>query len=229
MNVNDFDVEIPAGDMLNTILSHQRSLMDKYHAIEERNVGHFVPSSPCEHGPHCGPLDIQDRASQLQIKSFAWRITEEITEATLCLLREGTDEVHYLEEIVDALHFSVELCIMSGIEIDLPNSNGDILETLFRWSGAIPLDLNDPSCQDLLRTMSYRVIEALGDGMNRLKLKPWKTTAQLTDLEEYKKSISRFFLAFIDFAKASGFTARTMTAMYLNKNAVNQFRIRTNY
>lgn len=229
MNVKDFDIEIPPGDMMQTIFSHQRSLMDKYHSIEEKNVGQPVPSAPSQYGPHSGALDIQDRACQLHLKSFAWRITEELTEATLCL--DGTphfDEVHYLEEIVDALHFSIELYAMSGCDTE-GRIGVDTLEFMFHASNVDPVDLRYNGGQEKMRSIVYTCIEKLGEGMNRLKLKPWKTTAQLTDIELYKGSITQFLLRFIDVAKASGFTARTLCAMYLNKNAVNQFRIRTNY
>lgn len=224
MNVNDFNVEIPPGDMLETIFSHQRQLMDRYHSIEEKNVGHLVPSTPCEYGPHCGPLDINDRASQLQMKSFAWRITEEITEATLAL--EEADKTHYLEELIDALHFSVELLIMSGLSNSalVPFGDRDGLEFLFMSSA---MDVTENRSE--LKYISYSAIEKLGEAMNRLKLKPWKTTALVTDEGLYKNSVRDFFFHLIDLLQASGFTSKSATAMYLNKNAVNQFRIESKY
>lgn len=215
VNVKDFDIEVPPGDMLKTIFDHQRQLMIKYHPIETANVGHWIPSA--EHSPY----DLQDRACQLQIKSFAWRITEELTEATLALDEE--DRTHYLEELIDALHFSVELCIMSGLGISEfgPGEGVDTLEYIFYRAPA-----ENP--QDIVGH-TYRVIETLGSAMNRTKLKPWKTTAMLTDERAYRKDILSFFLCLIDLLKISGFTSRSATAMYLNKNAVNQFRIITNY
>lgn len=222
MNVNDFDIEIPEGDMLETIFAHQRQLMDKYHAIEEANVGHSVPSTSCVHGPHCGPLNLQDRASQLQLKSFAWRITEELTEATASM-QEKDYMTHYLEELIDALHFSVELCIMSDV-YPAYMTKGDRLEDAF----LVGLAPHEPT-RATLRYLAYMVIEKLGEAMNRLKLKPWKTTAMLTDESLYKQDVMDFFSRLIVLLKASGMTARSATAMYLNKNAVNQFRIRSNY
>lgn len=233
MNVNDFSIEVPAGDMLVTIFDHQRTLMNKYHPVESKNVGHNIPSSAGKSGLHDGPLDINDRASQLQIKSFAWRITEEITEATLCFTPTGVDETHYLEELVDALHFSVELLIMSGLtEEDLakPKYDNDRMAYLFDTATYQSAgDISTKGVQNSLRNQAYYVVEKLGEAMNRLKLKPWKSTAILTDYPAYKLSMSQFFYEFIDLLVASGFNARSATAMYLNKNAVNQFRIRSNY
>jgi dimeric dUTPase (all-alpha-NTP-PPase superfamily) len=229
LNVNDFNVEIPEGDKLTIIFDHQRVLMNKYHPIEQKNVGQRVPSSKGKLGEHDGALDINDRACQLQLKSFAWRITEELTEASLCLMRDMTenDETHYLEEVIDALHFSVEICLMSGV--DEGDDYSLTLEEYFTHSNNNPLNLYDVESQQLMRFTIYQAIERLGEAMNRLKLKPWKSTAILTDVLAYRRSIREYLQKFIDVCKASGFTADTAIAMYLNKNAVNQFRIRSNY
>lgn len=212
--MNDFDIEVPPGDMLKTIFDHQRQLMIKYHPIETANVGHWIPSA------EYAPYDLQDRACQLQLKSFAWRITEELTEATLAL--DEKDRTHYLEELIDALHFSVELCIMSGVNwTDFESLSGNDTLTVIFAGLSIFVDFKGPAV--------YAVIELLGSAMNRLKLKPWKTTGMLTDEKAYRDDIRDFLFRLIYLLKESGFTARTATAMYLNKNAVNQFRIRSNY
>jgi dUTPase len=231
MNVNDYQIEIPAGDMLQIIFDHQRDLMDKYHLIEQGIVGHSIPSSPSERGEYSGSLNVQDRASQLRMKDFAWRITEELTEATLALGEE--DPTHYLEEIIDALHFSVELLILCGVIpltaeriTEAGTASGDSFERAFALSPATTIDQLEIWN---LRVIAYSVIEHLGEAMNRLKLKPWKVTAMLTDEKLFHQSLTKFFAALIDLLKASGFTAKTATRMYLNKNAVNQFRIRSKY
>lgn len=222
MNVNDFDVPIPDGDMLETIFSHQRKLMDRYHEIEEKNVGYQIPFGVSEYGPFCGPLNIDDRASQLRFKDFAWRITEELTEATLAL--GEIDRTHYEEELIDALHFSVELLILCGFNsTDFAEAMGDTLENIFN-DGMIAIVRSQ--AKDI---PVYQVIEKLGEAMNRLKLKPWKTTAMLTDRAAFRNSLRDFFELFIVLLASAGFTARTATAMYLNKNAVNQFRQNSAY
>jgi hypothetical protein len=260
MNVEDFQIEIPEGDMLQIIFDHQRDLIDKYHPIEENLVSHSIPSAPFpgretvegqknllrkwDHQPtttrvwkHAGTLNVQDRASQLRFKDFAWRITEELTEATLSLGEEN--ETHYLEELIDALHFSVELLIMCGMfpltsEVALQagqtgTPSGDSFERAFASSDIWVRWVSEYEGHEERKTLAYRVIEKLGEAMNRLKLKPWKVTAMLTDEMAFKQSLSEFFAALIDLLKASGFTAKTATQMYLNKNAVNQFRIGSKY
>jgi dimeric dUTPase (all-alpha-NTP-PPase superfamily) len=241
MNVEDFkDVEIPEGDMLETVFDHQRQLMNRYHIIEQTNVGHHIPSAPGKLGEHDGALDMQDRASQLRCKSFAWRVTEEITEATICLIPGDVNETHYYEELVDALHFSVELLLMSGIQESTLMSGAkdrmiclfDGSKVLFDGAGISPMtskDLIDPLKQKVLRSAAYDVIERVGEACNRLKSKEWKTTPMLTDVAAYRKSIVEFFQSLIDLLALSGFDAKSVTAMYLRKNAVNKFRIGSNY
>ena len=224
MNVKDFDIPIPEGDMLVTIFNRQRELMNTYHKIEENNVGHLLPYTSNEHGEYCGALNIDDRASQLRIKEFAWFITEELTEATLALAEE--DRVHFEEELIDALHFSVEIMILSGIKPVY--GTGDAFQKAF---DSVLIEKRPAFLSEnlLIKIQTYQAIEKLGEAMNRLKLKSWKTTAMLTDREAYNVSISDFFKNFIALLKLSGFTARTATAMYLNKHAVNQFRQLSNY
>jgi dUTPase len=232
VNITDFNVPIPEGDMLVTIFNHQRNLMDRYHPIEEANIGRSIyctgvrDSSGKAKWFFAGPLDIHNRTAQSRFKEFAWRITEEITEATLAI----GDETHYQEELIDALHFSVELMCLCGISEDdlvchISATGRDKLEDLFSYSHV----KTDPS-SIVLKILAYETVEKLGEACNRLKLKPWKTTAVLTDEKAFRQSLIEFFSnKLIALMKASGFDAKTLTACYLNKNAVNQFRIGSKY
>lgn len=228
--------------MLEIIFNHQRELMNKYHSIEEKNVGHNIPFSADENGPYCGRLNIQDRASQLRLKDFAWRVTEELTEATLCLIPDASDKIdktHYEEELIDALHFSVELCALSGLressiagELKSTDVKKDMLEWLFYISQVSSVShdfLSRYDAHSLLRNRAYVVIENLGEAMNFLKLKPWKTTAMLTDERAYIQCIRNFFISLIELLKTSGFNAKSATHMYLRKNSVNKFRQNSAY
>ncbi len=112
MNVNDYNEKLPDGDLLKAIFARQQQLIEKYHDIEAKNTGLDIPANP---------VDLNDRASQLRIKDFMWRITEELGEAANCLKLKPwkstpmvTDEVHFLEEMIDAFHFMIELLIMVG-------------------------------------------------------------------------------------------------------------------
>lgn len=118
MNVTDFKSELPEGkDLLRVIFERQYSLMEKYHPIEQKNLGFNFPI-PNEMGKG---LDINNTIVQYRIKDFMWRITEELGEAANTLKNKPwknthmiVDQIHFLEEIVDAVHFLVELLIMIG-------------------------------------------------------------------------------------------------------------------
>ena len=100
-------------DMLATIFAGQRQLMGEYDEIERRN-GAVVPEPEL-----FGQIDA--REVQMRLKDLAWRVTEEISEATNCLKNKpwkqtfvATDVAHFQEEVADALHFFVEFLITAG-------------------------------------------------------------------------------------------------------------------
>lgn len=113
MNILDFpDIKIPEGDLLKLMFEKQAGLLEKYRDLEEKFLGHPIP-------PH--PFDINGRAEQIHIKDMMWRITEELGEAANCLKLKPwkstpmvTDEAHFLEEVVDAVHFFIEMLILIG-------------------------------------------------------------------------------------------------------------------
>ena len=130
MNIKDIEfvdyVKRGDEDKLHLIFRRQLELMDKYHVIEQLN-GCLQTQDV--------PVDIQSHCGQQRLKDFAWRITEEIGEAMSCLKNKPwkstpmqTDVTHYKEEIADAFHFFIELCILSGI------GPHDLYELYFRKS-----------------------------------------------------------------------------------------------
>lgn len=120
MNVTDFDSKLPEGDLLRALFNRQRELMRKYHEIEKTNIG-FIPFGMNPEDPHATGLDIQTGPAQQRLKDFFWRITEELGEAANTLKNKPwktthmiTDEVHFREELIDALHFFIEMMILAG-------------------------------------------------------------------------------------------------------------------
>ena len=108
MNVDDFDFSedlASVGCKMGEIFKKQESLMFQYHKIEENN-------GLLQTTDH--PVDINDRHGQARLKDFAWRVTEELGEATDALVIHSENVTHYHEELIDALHFYVELMIISG-------------------------------------------------------------------------------------------------------------------
>lgn len=118
MNVTDFEeVQIPEGDMLQTIFDGQHGLIEKYHDIE------FKRGALVINPEMFGQLD--HRHVQWRIKDLAFRMIEELTEATNTLKNKPwkqsevtTDKTHFYEELADALHFYIELCITAGMDAE---------------------------------------------------------------------------------------------------------------
>jgi dimeric dUTPase (all-alpha-NTP-PPase superfamily) len=115
VNVTDFDdVEIPEGDMLQTIFDGQLELIAKYHDIEQKRGALVIEPE------NFGRID--HRFVQWRIKDLAFRMIEEMTEATNTLKNKPwkqsevpTDQTHFYEELADSFHFFIELCITAGL------------------------------------------------------------------------------------------------------------------
>lgn len=207
MNIRDVEFEKPEGDMLELIFEKQKQLMEKYHHIEEsQGVGYGILDGR--------KFDLNEIRSQCLVKDFAWRVVEELTEATECNPHDETE--HLLEELADALHFLTELCIMVDITPDdlVRSSSSDKLETL--------LLIFDPS-------EPYDVVQQLGLAMNCLKQKPWKMTHVLTDTAKFRDYIIQAYFNLIGLFGYFGVTALEIYALYFKKNKVNQFRQNSNY
>lgn len=121
MNVKDFESEKIEGDKLDMIFKRQKELMKKYHNIELKQG--LLQTEDC-------PVNLNDAKGQARLKDFAWRITEELGEAMNCLKNKPwkqtqmeTDTIHFIEEISDAFHFFIEMCILIGLT---PESLTDI-------------------------------------------------------------------------------------------------------
>lgn len=118
MNVLDFpDVELPEGDLLRAIFDRQGELIKKYHNIEK--VRGAIVVEPDKFGA------IDNRFVQWRIKDLMQRTIEEMMEAANTLKNKpwkqsevATDRVHFYEEIADALHFFVEMCITAGLDAE---------------------------------------------------------------------------------------------------------------
>lgn len=116
VNVQDMNVdEIQRDDMLEAIFDKQRELLEKYKEIEYKNLPCVVPIKL--------PVDINTHQGQHVVKMRIWWAMTELAEAADCLKNKPwkqtmmeTDEAHLREELVDALHFFIEACILIGFE-----------------------------------------------------------------------------------------------------------------
>lgn len=220
MNINDVQiVEVPKeADMLETIFARQRELMEKYHLIEAKNG--LLQTSDI-------PVNLHDAKGQARLKDFAWRITEELAEAMDAITSYKEIGDHAKEEIADALHFLVEMAILSGIEpLDLTGCSPmfigrDKLEVL--WAYPERHNIQSPG-QAILN-----FIRELGMVCHLLKNKPWKQSQMITDVDEYRLRFRNAFISFIDICIAMRITPSELFNLYFRKSEVNKFRQRSNY
>ena len=231
MNVDDVSEDlIPEPtfekDRLSLIFKRQSQLMVKYDEIEKNN-GFILPDPP---------IDIDDRFGQSKLKDFAWRITEELTEATEAHKSHSHVPTHMIEELSDAYHFLIELTILSGIShhklwelysrgegVNMRTTYTCRLECMFKLNTMLA------HSEKFLYISIYRVIEELGLAMNCLKNKPWKQTHMLTDKEKYISHIKKAHVQFIHLVSDVGLNADDLYKIYFKKSEVNKFRQRSKY
>ena len=100
-------------DKLDLIFARQRELLERFHQIEAQHG--LLPDPDV-------PVDITTHHGQAVLRSRAWNVTEELAEAMNELKNRPWKQKTYpvdleafYEELVDALHFFVELCILAGL------------------------------------------------------------------------------------------------------------------
>lgn len=117
MNILDIDTDAPTeGDKLWNIFHRQLELEQKYREIEQGNGLSLTETFP---------VDLHDRRGQAHVRETIRRIVEELFECSHTLKNSPwkqshvlTDENHFYEELSDAFHFFIELCIDVGLDAE---------------------------------------------------------------------------------------------------------------
>jgi dimeric dUTPase (all-alpha-NTP-PPase superfamily) len=198
---------------ISEIFEKQEALFEKYHEIEgKRGIGLGLLKTL--HG------DIDDAVRQYVIKDCAWRTVEEIAEAMEAY--EGNPNeisiAHVHEELIDSLHFFVELFQIAGISFAQVEEEIGLVQAYFEENSLDPQSV-----------AISRFVKHLGMAMNCLKMKPWKQSQVLTGKGKFTTLICESFVSWIRMVRSFGLTAEGMCEMYYKKNQVNQFRQRSNY
>jgi hypothetical protein len=211
MNINDYEAPPFTKDWLHDIFEKQKQLIIKYADIEK------MPE---------WPMSIHTREGQKWIKDFLWRVSEEMAEsyeAFVFIGKELNEEkiklhtTHNIEELIDALHFLVELIILVDRDAD--------------WA-RVALDSKKIKIELAIETPAqayWAVIYYLGLVGNTLKNKPWKKTEMQTDDEKFYSNLAKAFKALFICMEVMGANEETVFNFYARKNQVNQFRQRSNY
>src|SRR5690606_18981467 len=188
------------------IFDRQKELMDKYHIIEKENCRIF------EYQDENVPVDLDTIAGQARVKHLAWYCIEEIAEALDCTSIEQAQE-----EIVDAIHFFVELCITSGLD----ESDFEPLEVIYNRVRKFGFSIN--SSVSLF-------LQHLGMAMNRLKNKPWKRTHTPVNINVYRAGLILALTHLIHLAYRFGITTpKQLINLYMGKAEINRQRQEAGY
>lgn len=222
MNITHATHEEVTGDKLQAIFTRQKELMEKYHHIEASSG--LLQTEDC-------PVNLDDKRGQARLKDFSWRITEEIGEALDALYVEQ-DQTHYIEELIDGLHFLTELTILAGkdwdtICLDVEYPEEDRLDTIVENSLLAFTD-KDYETVSLPGTITH-FIQCLGMMCNCLKNKPWKQTQMETNRENFYLHLDMVWFTYLGILTLSDLTPDDIVDIYLKKSQVNKFRQRSNY
>ena len=208
MNINDIEeVETFPENIWEEIFKKQWDLATKYKDIE--GMGDLLITLSD---------NVNTSKGQKWIKDFAWRVTEELTEADeahnlyfKCVDPEESTNLHkhYIEELIDALHFLTELTLIAGYDHNF----------------ILGMDALKEEQKTLYN--SYDVIYALGLMCNCLKNKPWKQTQMLTDIPKFETYLKEAWSCMILLFYKAGLDGNDIYSYYFKKNSVNKFRIRS--
>lgn len=196
MNINDVKIEQKkVNHVIKHVFDKQKDLMVKYKDIE---------------GLPDYPFDIDVHENQIWVKDFLWRTTEELAESYECI--DDKSDLHFKEELIDALHFATEAMILSGFDYtDVKNIDNEQKN-------------NDPNAEKF-----WYVTYKFGLVGNCLKNKKWKKTQILTDKNKYKNILCEAYNSLLDLLLDSDMNAEEIYMFYCKKNEVNKFRQRSNY
>jgi len=220
MNIHDVDtatLQTPT-EIWPVIFTHQLELELKYTAIEIQN-GFYAPD-------YMKPPSLDDRRFQNWIKNKMWRVTEELAES-MEVARENVhmrawrsfkanDDDHFIEEVIDALHFLVAVTI-PVLGQDRAGSTIQNRSRKLFFSASEKIDA------------MAEVVWDLGIAANVLKNKPWKLTHVETDQVRFVSSIMKVWDSMFILLSTLDLNEEEVYKLYFKKQEVNKFRQRSNY
>lgn len=209
MNIEDVDSdEKNVEEPLKKIFDKQRELLNKYKDIE-------IMCGGCNMKMPSWPFNLNIFDNQRIIKDFKQRVLEEVAEGIEGFRKNEIE--HFHEELIDALHFAVELAILSGKDYDF-----------FKPLSELKVRTNPIIIQNLYYKCGV-VMEKFGLLCNTLKNKPWKQTQMKTDQYVYFRALKTAFDQLTNLLGYVGMSADDIYNCYFKKHKVNQFRIESKY
>lgn len=171
------------------------------------------------------PWPIDDRKAQEAFRLLAWRCTEEVIEAVElhfeCVDHFSEYEAKFNEEVADAFHFFVELCLATGI------SPGDLVSEVEECVDGLSASFGFCGRGDDHETIPQRwafFTYKLGLAMHYLRQRPWRTDDRPTDVKAFRAAMIGAYLTFISACKRSNINADTLYNAYFAKSKINDER-----
>jgi dUTPase len=206
-------------DRLSEIFKRQREYLATLEPIYRAN-GDTIHSFPM-------PWMLDNRKAQEEFRLLAWRMTEEIVEATElhyeCVDHYDDYFEKFKEEIADAFHFFVELCLATGTTVEILNQefiseaySPDSLTAVFTFCSS-------GDKWTIPQGWAY-VTYKLGIAMHKLRQRPWRTDNRPTNKDQFYASMTATFLTFISACKRSGIDADALYDAYFAKSKINYER-----
>ena len=159
---------------------------------------------------------IQGHIPQQKLKNYAWNFTEELGE-----FLDSPSEAERNSEIIDALHFLIEICIASGIKA---NQIAPSLAILCDHSVEIRTNRSLTERAYTNEELICDIILKLSRAMNLLKCRAWKIKPSFTKFDEFLFHIQSVWIAFISLCVEIKIEDQLLE-LYKEKNRINHARI----
>jgi phosphoribosyl-ATP pyrophosphohydrolase len=183
-------IELTWSQTLEWLFQRQEQLMHRFKEIER------LPAWPV-------PLSTQ--GNQRLMRDFAWRVTEEISEVFM-----AGSSAEIMEEMADATHFMVELCILAGVSPRM------IEIYMLDW----------PKADDgRIRSQGFEILLSLGNACHELKAKPWKQHPKPTDEKAFRLGLVHATTELFRLWSNYGFSQQEMLRAFTDKALINDTRI----
>ena len=197
MSKHDFDPNSPSP--IRQMLIKQLELAQGFMLIERDNGLYYPPIDMF--GNSQGFLsETQTVAFQEWCRSTMWRVIEELAEADV----EEPKSNEFYVEVCDAMHFMLELSIMTGISA--ASIEDCWPKTAEMWHAHPLLGI---------------VARDLGLAGHNLKTRPWKRTQKVTNIKDFQHCVLRAWNSLFVFWVNEGFTQEKLLELYMAKHREN--------
>ena len=208
-------------DRLKEIFDRQREYMLSLAPIYAKNGFEWHSEFPY-------PLD--SIWGQEGFRLLAWRFTEEIFEAADALMHYGRCSKEFHEEMADAFHFLVELCIATGLSqsdiywsaLGLESLRGGDISDGLSYLFAIYESRERPVLWE--SNPFYQTLRWLAFSMMKFRQRPWRTDNRPTNIPEQGKTLAIAFRSFILTCRSYDMTADDLYTAYFAKSKINDQR-----